>query len=156
MEQYIQPFIETTVNVFRDFCKIELEKERIFFIEKNDFHSWDISGIIGLTGEAAGAVAISMKVNTAARITALLTNEPHKTLDDDVIDAMGEIINIIAGNAKKNLEDTFRLTISLPTVIKGAAHTVVWPVDRTRIVCIPFRVFSDQQICLSVAISTKS
>ena len=153
MEEYIQPFIDVCISVFKDFLDCELKTERIYFVEKDDFHDWDISGIIGLTGEAIGAVAISMKQETALKITGLLTGDNHSEIDDEVTDAVGEIINIIAGNVKKYLEEMFKLVISLPTIVRGKDHTVVWPNEKTRVVCIPFTIFSDETVCLSVAIS---
>jgi CheY-specific phosphatase CheX len=47
----------------------------------------------------------------------------------------------------------FKLVISLPTIIRGKDHTVVWPNEKTRVVCIPFTIFSNETVCLSVAIS---
>jgi chemotaxis protein CheX len=153
MEQYIQPFIDVCKSVFKNFCQSDVESGRAFFEEKDKYvHNWDISGLIGLTGEASGAVAISLSENTALRITKILTNEDHDYVDDFVIDAVGEIINIIAGNVKKNLEEMFKLKISLPTIIKGKAHLVVWPSEKTRIICVPFSIFENQKFCLSIAI----
>lgn len=153
MEQYIKPFIEVCESTFENFCKSKVSPGRAFFEEKNKYeNNWDISGVIGLSGEAQGAVAISLSSETALKITSILTGESHTHLDDFVLDAIGEIINIIAGNVKKNLEETFKLKISLPTIIKGAAHKVVWPSEKTRIVCVPFTIFNSQQFCLSVAI----
>ena len=73
-------------------------------------------------------------------------------MDSDVTDAVGEIINIIAGNVKKNFEEELRVKISLPSIIKGVAHSIVWPSEKTRIICIPFTIFSDQEFCLSIAV----
>jgi len=124
-------------------------------VSKNEYESnWDISGIIGLSGEASGAVAISMKVITALRVTKILTNKDHQYIDEYVTDAVGEIINIITGNVKKDFEDDLRIKISLPTIIKGIAHSIVWPSEKTRIICIPFSIFEDQEICLSIAVDT--
>jgi chemotaxis protein CheX len=156
MEQYIQPFIDVCRNTFQVFCKTDISAKRAFFEEKENYGSiWDISGIIGFTGEAKGAVAISLTENTALRITKTLTQKEHESLDNYVTDGVGEIINIIAGNVKKNLEEMFRLKISIPTVVKGKSHQVVWPADITRIVCIPFEIFESQTFCLSVAIEPK-
>ena len=153
MEQYIQPFIKVCESVFRDFCKTEVSAGRIYFVSKDEYESnWDISGIIGLSGQAHGAVAISLKDNTAFRVTKMLTGSDHTSIDSLVTDAVGEIINIIAGNVKKNFEDELRIKISLPTIVKGKAHSIVWPSEKTRIICISFSIFSDQEICLSVAV----
>jgi chemotaxis protein CheX len=152
MEQFIQPFIDVCTSVFKDFIKCDLIPERAYFEKREDFLNWDISGLIALTGEAKGIVAISMKTQTALEITRILTGKTHTYLDDDVIDMIGEVVNIISGNVKKNLEDTFKLTISLPYIIKGKAHLVAIPIERSRLLCIPFRIFTDQALCLSVAI----
>jgi chemotaxis protein CheX len=153
MEKYIQPFIKVCETVFRDFCQTEITPGRVFFTGREEFQkNWDISGIISLSGEAKGAVAISLKTASATKIADILTGSVHKYLDADVADAVGEIVNIISGNVKKDLEDAFRLTISLPTIVRGAAHAVIWPSQKTRIICIPFSLFTDQEMCLSIAI----
>ena len=153
MEQYIQPFISVCETVFRDFCQSEAKAGRVFFVSKDEYESiWDISGIIGLSGEASGAVAISLKETTAIKITGILTGAQHANIDADVTDAVGEIINIIAGNVKKEFEEELRIKISLPSIVKGKAHSIVWPSEKTRIICIPFIIFDDQEFCLSVAV----
>jgi chemotaxis protein CheX len=153
VEQYIKPFVNVCLNVFKDFIGYTITPDRAFFIDKNTTHDWDISGIIGLTGEARGAVVISMKTGLALKITSRLTGKEHTTPDDETIDAIGEIVNIIAGNAKRELEESFRLIISLPTIVTGKNHLIKWPVSQVRIICIPFSV-EDDTFCLSVAIES--
>ena len=153
MKQYIQPFINVCKNVFKDFVNLELEAKLPYFMQKEMASEWDISGVIGLTGEARGAVVISMKQDLALKLTAILTGTEHKNFDADVVDAVGEIINIIAGNAKQELEESFRLVISLPTIVKGKEHSVNWPEDQARIICIPFIVCdTEDSFTLSVAL----
>ncbi len=152
MEKYIQPFVDVCESVFRDFIGSDLVAERPHFADKNDSHDWDVSAIIGLTGEAKGAIVISMKKELALRLTGVLTGSTHTTLDDEVVDAIGEIINIIAGNAKRGLEESFRLVISLPTIVRGKGHTISWPNEQARIIRIPFRIFDTETFYLSVAI----
>ena len=153
MEQYIQPFIKVCEDVFRDFCRTPVKAGKVYFIEKDKYASdWEISGIIGLSGEASGAVAISLRDETAFMITELLTGTKHTSFDADVGDVVKEIINIIAGNIKRHFEQGLRVKISLPIIVRGKTHSIVWPSKKTRIICIPFSIFSDQTICLSVAL----
>jgi len=152
MEQYIQPFVKVCESVFHDFCRIDIKPGRVYFLTKEEYEKiWDISGIIGLSGEVIGAIAISMNDQNAIRITSALTGKDHSSFDTDVTDAVGEIINIIAGNVKKHFEEDLRIKISLPSIVKGKNHSIVWPSEKTRIICIPFNIFDDQEICLSVA-----
>jgi len=156
MEKYIQPFVDVCVSVFRDFIGSELIAGRPYFAKANDVHDWDISAVIGLTGEARGAVVISMKTALALKLTGALTEKTHDEMDDEVVDAIGEIINIIAGNAKRGLEESFRLVISLPTIVRGRGHDILWPSEQARIICIPFTIFGTDTFTLSVAIESSS
>jgi chemotaxis protein CheX len=145
--------VDVCLNVFQDFLGYTITPERSFFINKDAVHDWDISGIIGLTGEARGAVVISMQTALALKITDILTGRQHTSMDDETVDAIGEIVNIIAGNAKRELEESFRLIISLPTIVKGKNHTIQWPVSQVRIIGIPFTILNDT-FDLSVAIES--
>jgi chemotaxis protein CheX len=152
MEKYIQPFVDVTKNVFREFTGVEPEAGRPYFSAAETINEWDISAVIGLTGEASGAVVISMKTALAKKLTDIITGKSHNSIDDEVVDAIGEIVNIIAGNAKRGLEETFRLVISLPTIVQGPAHQIKWPSEKARIICIPFTIYSTEVFTLSVAI----
>lgn len=156
MDKYIQPFISVSKNVFKEFVGADLNEERPYFAQTGAVMEWDISAVIGLTGEARGAVVISMKKELAIKITGMLTGQDPRNVDDDVVDAIGEIVNIIAGNVKKSLEDSFRLVISLPTIVQGREHSIKWPNNQARIICIPFKIFDDTTFNLSVAIEAVS
>ncbi|MCL1814434.1 MAG: chemotaxis protein CheX [Treponema sp.] len=152
MEQYIQPFIQVTSAIFESMLQCAIKPDRAHFAGKESFLNWDISGLIALTGEVKGLVAISMKYPTASKITAHLTGSQDVS-NSDMADAVGELLNIISGNVKKNLEDMFRIVISLPRVVSGKAHEVVIPDERTRMLCIPFKIYENEIISLSININ---
>ena len=153
MENYIQQFIDVCKKVFQDFLEAELIEGRPYLVEAGANAEGDISAIIGLSGEARGAVVISMNKDLATKITEILTGSKHDDLDADVVDAIGEIVNIIAGNVKKNLEDDFRrLVISLPSIVEGKTHIIRWPGIQARFIRIPFTIFNELTFSLSVAI----
>ena len=154
MEQYIQPFVQVTSMVFKSMLQCEIKPDRAYFAEKESFLNWDISGVIALTGEVKGLVAISMKKETASKITTQLMGIDSVS-SSDIIDAVGEMVNIIAGNVKRELEDLFRIIISLPKVISGIAHMVVIPEDRIRLLCVPFTIYENEVVCLSINIQEK-
>ena len=156
MKQYIQPFINVCKSVFQDFLAQEIDAKMPHFMDKEAPAEWDISGIIGLTGEARGAVVISLKKELAIKLTKTLTGTDHRDFDDDVVDAIGEIINIIAGNVKQELEDAFRLVISLPTIVSGKEHSINWPNNQARVICIPFSIMDSDTFTLSVALEASS
>jgi chemotaxis protein CheX len=57
-------------------------------------------------------------------------------IDDDVLDAVGELANMVAGQAKAELEE-YELNVSLPNVIIGEGHEICFPSDITTI-AVPF------------------
>jgi len=152
VEKYIQPFIKVCESVFQGFCRTEVKAGKVFSVTTDNKMNWDISGIIGLSGQISGAVSISMKDNVAFQVTKTLTGVDHNYFDADVIDAIGEIINIIAGNSKKEFEESFRTTISLPSIVQGKDHKIIWPSKNIRVICIPFSVFSGEEFFLSIAV----
>jgi chemotaxis protein CheX len=152
VEKYIQAFIDVTQNVFKELLHTIVEAQRPYFSDQASYPNWDISGVIGITGEAFGAFVISMKKSLAIKLTQTLTGKAHDDLDDEVVDSVGEIINIIAGNVKHDFEQEFRLVISLPTVVAGDNHTIQWLYENAHIICIPFKAFYDDIFYLAVAI----
>jgi len=152
MEQYIQPFVDVTTAMFKDMLNIDAIPERPHFAQRNDSHDWDMSAVIGLSGQVKGSVVISMKADLAKRLTGDLIGTMPETMDDDVVDAIGELVNIIAGNAKKGLEESYRIIIGLPAIVKGKKHQIMWPTEKARIICIPFRIYEVEEFYLLVAI----
>lgn len=120
--KYINPFIIASQNVFRDFIKTEVKpgKPEIFNAESGRY-DWDISGIIGLAGEVIGLVVISFPKVVALKILSKMLGRPITIIDADVTDIIGELVNIIAGNAKQGLEE-YKVAISLPSIIEGKRH----------------------------------
>jgi chemotaxis protein CheX len=134
--KYIEPFVEATQNVFRDFFGEDAVPQKPFLIKRDEERNWVLSGIIGIGGDSKGVVVICLESAVAQRLVSRLTGQEVTENDEDVLDTIGELVNIIAGNAKKGLEQ-YRLVISLPTIVSGEGHQVAWPAG-IPIVGIPF------------------
>lgn len=90
--------------------------------------SHDVSGIIGLSGGAIGSVTLSFPRITALKTVSAFVGEKVVSMDENVVDAIGELANIIAGAAKKDLAQ-YNINISLPSVVMGENHQVKEPKD---------------------------
>lgn len=88
----------------------------------------DISAVIGIIGQSGeGMIALSFSHKLASYIVAqLLGTEPAKLSADDRVDGVGELVNMISGNAKSSLShadgEVYKLT--LPTVVQGSDHSI--------------------------------
>lgn len=123
--EWINPFIESTRSIIETVAAIKVELDKPLKIKKNNATGYDVSGIIGLTGKAVGSISLSFPKKTALKIVSDFTGEEVIGIDNDTIDAIGELTNMIAGRAKKIFaEKDIRMKISLPTVILGKGHTI--------------------------------
>jgi chemotaxis protein CheX len=156
LQNYVEPFVEVTVSTFKEFVGVEVSPRHPHFLDPDKAFEWDISAVIGLSGAVKGAVIVSMKADLAIKLTELLTGTKYDTLDADVLDAIGEINNIIAGNIKPKVPNGDKIVISIPTIIKGKEHSIAWPSRQTRILCIPHKAFENDIFHLMVAIELES
>jgi chemotaxis protein CheX len=123
--EFINPFIDATRNVFSSMCGVEIARKKIF--AKDDYKMLgDISGVMDLSGTASGSVVISMSSELARMVVGNMLGEPPaEELTQDVLDATGEIINMISGQAKASLVKTkYHFTISIPRVVTGPGHEI--------------------------------
>jgi len=117
----IMPFVNSTTNVFTTMMNIKpvIGKPHL----KDDAKtSHDVSGIIGFSGEIVGSVVVSFQMETAVKLVNALVGMEVDPKSPDFIDAVGELANMIAGNAKKDLG--LMASIAVPTVIIGKDHIV--------------------------------
>lgn len=81
----------------------------------------EISIMVGLVGEANGMLCINLSQKAALFLASKMLFEEMTSLCEDTLDALCEIGNLIAGNAKDRLADApYHLkNISLPSMIVG-------------------------------------
>lgn len=146
--EYINPFIESTMTVFRTMLNQTARRGSIYL--KNAFQqSHEVTGVIGLSGMARGSVVVGLSQTTALQVTSILLNEPCETINHNTIDAVGELLNMIAGSAKAKLEE-LKMSIGLPTVVLGSNHSVMFPTG-VQPIGIPFET-GIGPLCLEVSL----
>ncbi len=134
--EYINPFITSLTNTFRTMLSCELERGAIELFDGNNPRH-EISGTIGLSGRAVGTVVLSLSREVALKAASTMLMMEATEIDNDVVDAVGELANMVAGAAKAELEQ-YQLSISLPSVITGKNYEIRFPSNVTPI-CIPFQ-----------------
>lgn len=133
--EYINPFISSLSNTFSIMAGVDVQREQIV-MKKDSSFIHEISGVIGLSGRAAGAIVLSVSEKLALRVASKMLMTEIKEINDDVLDAIGELTNVIAGSAKSELEE-LHLNVSLPNVITGNSHDIRFPSNVTPI-CVQF------------------
>ena len=120
--RHINPFINATVGVFQTMLDWTVHRSELKLLEGSK-PQHEVSGIIALSGGIVGTVVLSMHRDVALAATETLLMERPDSLNADVLDTIGELTNMVAGNAKAELRQ-FRATLGLPTVVVGTDHRI--------------------------------
>lgn len=144
---YIKPFIESTKAVFSTMLAVEVSFGKPHVMD--GLPRFDVSGIIGMSGDVIGSVVLSLPTDVAKKFVAKFTGTPVEESSEDFADAIGELVNMISGGAKAKFAGK-SVSISCPSVVIGAGHTVTRP-SNTPCVSIPCRTpLGDFSIDISI------
>jgi len=118
----ISPFVNAIQNVFSTMFQLPVEiGDPRLKTDRKATH--DVSGIIGVSGEMVGTIVLSMPMEAAQSIVTLFTGMEFEETSDDFADAVGELVNMISGNAKAEFQRK-GVSISCPSVVLGEGHTI--------------------------------
>jgi len=133
--EYINPFITSLINAFDTMVGCKVRREDVSLKEGiNPKH--EVSGVIGLSGNAKGTVVLSISKDVALKAAAAMLMEEMTEINDEVVDAIGELTNMVAGRAKAELQE-YSLSISLPNVVTGRDYEIRFPTKATPL-CVLF------------------
>jgi len=119
---YITPFMVSIQHVFSTMLQLQVQVGEPK-VKQGSAATYDVSGIIGMSGDVAGSVVLSFPRATAERVVALFTGQETPSDHEDFPDAVGELVNMIAGGAKGRFANR-KVSISCPSVVVGANHMI--------------------------------
>ncbi len=135
--KYINPFIGATVHVLKTMAQTEVTAGNPF-LKKDKVARGDVSGLIGLTGGVSGTISVSFTEKSILAIVTKMLGEEMTAMDDEIGDAVGEIANMISGQARQALEAMGRpLQAAIPSVIMGRGHRITH-ITSHPVIAIPF------------------
>ncbi|MDR2116997.1 MAG: chemotaxis protein CheX [Planctomycetaceae bacterium] len=134
---YINPVIAGLEEAFNVQLNCKIERTGLGLMENNQA-LYPVSGIIGISGKGVGTVVLSMSESVAIKAAAtMLMDQDIAEVNDEVMDAVGEITNIVCGGAKAKLAQ-FQLSMSLPNVLCGTNCRLHFP-QNSHPIFIPFK-----------------
>lgn len=145
--EFSKPFIEAAKNIFETmaFCKIEAQRPEI---KKDATSRGDVTAVLGMSGEHEkngkltpykAMVVVSFPYETYFKVASAMLSAEYTTYHPDIRDLGGEIVNMIIGNAKRDLKTLgYSSNMAIPSIIEGKAHTIKYP-DGITVVLIPFK-----------------
>ena len=131
---------EAAHSVFATMLGVELTDCEPAREEEAPLHGEGIVGLVGLAGDWAGTGAFRCSAAMAMKISGLLLMQDFPSVDQEVLDAIGEITNMVLGNVKTSFEAVLGpMGLSIPTVIYGR-NFVTRSVGRSEWTVVPFRL----------------
>lgn len=121
---YINPFLVATKEVFETMVHLPVKMGKPYLRGSTE-PKYDVSAAIGISGAVTGSAILSFPIDAAIAVASGLAGTPLNGLDQDTIDALGEVANMIAGSAKARLPGEAN-KLSLPNVVLGR-HRVAMP-----------------------------
>ncbi len=133
----INPFLNATVNVIETMAFVKCKAGKPY-LKKDDRAHGDVTGIIGITGKSNGTIAVTFDEASILKIVSNMFGEEMTELNHEIADAVGELTNMISGQARKDLETLGKIfEAAIPSVVTGKDHTIVHYTDGPKI-AIPF------------------
>lgn len=86
----------------------------------------DLTSSVTLTGGLEGVISFHAPAETAIQILERMTGLEADGIDNCVLDAMGEMVNMIGGHGKREL-DHLALQLGLPRVVTGVDGELLLP-----------------------------
>jgi chemotaxis protein CheX len=129
-ESIVMAFNRAAKSTFRDMFGLDASELESRELGASEDHGWDLTGLIGLAGQAQGVAAIRL---TQSLIASLLAgsgvaaggDEERRQLEGGLV---GEITNIIAGSAISAIATSgLDIGIAPPVVVRGPNHKIGWP-----------------------------
>jgi len=128
--EYINPFVASVNNLFTSMLNSKATQGSIG-VADGAGGRYDLTALIGLSGPGRGTVSLSFPKETALAAVNRLLGSNESEINKTVIDAVAEMVNIVAGSAKtsftKGSGEPIELT--LPYVIRGNNFKVIYPSD---------------------------
>lgn len=134
---FINPFLHAVVHVLQTMARVEAQYERPYLNEDRKSVG-DVTGIIGITGYSKGTMSITLDKAVILKIVNNMLFESFTEINDDICDAVGELTNMISGQARAKLsEQGMSFDASTPTVLAGRGIEIKH-VAKAPVLSIPF------------------
>jgi chemotaxis protein CheX len=154
----VQMVQKATCEVLSTMLDIDAEVGEAYHENAATGNSDGVVSFLGLAGpELAGTGSLRCNSKSACQFAARFLMSEFQSVDDEVLDAFGELTNMIIGNFKNELEHHVGPTgLSIPTVIYGR-NFATRSLGQEEWTVVPFTCGDDRlevKVCLKTRVET--
>ena len=117
--EYINPFYKATKDIFKLMLNVDPQRKDLQVVE-DMIQSKETSVLIGITGDLQGGIMFSFSLDMALEMIKIMSGMDLNIIDSFASSALGEIGNIISGNALMELsKNNYVCNIIPPQIFVG-------------------------------------
>ncbi|WP_347274929.1 chemotaxis protein CheW [Candidatus Kuenenia sp.] len=110
---------EATTSLFETMIMMDMKFKEYALVDETKIKS-DVVCMISFTGKYHGIVSLFCSKELALQVASNMLMEEQTTLSTEVKDAVGEVLNMIAGGVKTKIAEKYgEMYLSIPLVIVG-------------------------------------
>jgi len=123
-EALVKNLIDDTRSVFSTMLGLDLMHLPLEVDPLKHFNDC-ISAMVGLAGTYNGLISIHQPISLGTKLASVMLGEELEPGDQDVLDALGEVANMVAGNFKQHLsKGGMDVRLSTPSVATGRDYMI--------------------------------
>lgn len=136
--EIINPFINATIEVLNSMAYTESIPGKPF-LKQGDNAIGDVTSIVGITGEPDATFSITFDSESILDIVSKMFGETLTELTQEVAEATGELVNMISGKARREMDKKgIHYDGAIPTIITGTGHEIKH-ISEGPVIAIPFK-----------------
>lgn len=122
--EYVNSFYKATLDVLKLMLDLEV-KQGVVSVVEGLIPSKEANVIIGVTGDLKGSILFSFPEDMTLEMVYIMSGMRMDSIDNFVSSALGEVANIIGGNALNNLSKVnYACDIVPPQILIGRYESV--------------------------------
>ncbi len=139
---FVDPFVKATEKVLQMQCNLKPVLGKPYQKSVTTVLDMHVVGILSLVSKAfCGTIALCFSSSAFLSVYSGMFGEPAETFSEEMVDAAAEILNMIFGIAKAELNEIegFQIEKSIPSVIYGEKMRLFSEVQQKSVI-IPFKL----------------
>ena len=135
----VNPFIEGTLHILDTTAFVRVKPEPPF-LKSGSKAQGDISGVLEISGDLKGSAVISFSEKSILGIVSAMFGEDMTEINDEILDAVGEISNMVAGHVTTKIAELDKkVKVKLDRVCTGADQDIAHVEGGGDVIVIPFK-----------------
>jgi chemotaxis protein CheX len=121
--KHVNVFIEAILSILETTAQTSAKAFDNPYLKEEPIAKGDITGVISISGNYNGTVSITYSEKLILHAVSVMFGEEMTEINDEIKDAVGELTNMISGQATTKLADLgTSLKAELTDVVMGSQH----------------------------------